>query len=52
MSRPFERLAVIGLGLLGGSLGLAARARGLVGHVVGASRSPETLEAALHPRSP
>jgi prephenate dehydrogenase len=47
MSRPFERLAVIGLGLLGGSLGLAARARGLVGHVVGASRSPETLEAAL-----
>jgi prephenate dehydrogenase len=47
MSRPFERLAVVGLGLLGGSLGLAARARGLVGHVVGASRSPETLEAAL-----
>lgn len=47
MSRPFERLAVVGLGLLGGSLGLAARARGLVRHVAGASRSPETLEAAL-----
>ena len=47
MSRPFERLAVVGLGLLGGSLGLAARARGLVAHVAGASRSAETLEAAL-----
>jgi prephenate dehydrogenase len=47
MSKPIERLAVIGLGLLGGSLGLAARARGLVAHVAGASRSAETLEAAL-----
>jgi cyclohexadieny/prephenate dehydrogenase len=47
MSRPFERLAVIGLGLLGGSLGLAARSRGLVAHVTGASRSAETLETAL-----
>lgn len=46
MSRPFEHLAVVGLGLLGGSLGLAARARGVVGRVTGASRSPETLELA------
>lgn len=47
MSRPFERLAVVGLGLLGGSLGLAARSRGLAAHVAGASRSAEALETAL-----
>jgi prephenate dehydrogenase len=42
----FERLAVIGLGLLGGSVALAARERGLVGRVVGAGRRREPLEAA------
>ena len=38
MSRVFERIAVVGLGLLGGSVGLAARARGAAGYVVGATR--------------
>jgi prephenate dehydrogenase len=41
-----ERLAVLGLGLLGGSLGLAARARGVARRVVGASRGRETLALA------
>ena len=37
MSQPplFERLAVIGLGLVGGSVALGARARGLAGEVRG-----------------
>jgi cyclohexadieny/prephenate dehydrogenase len=41
-----ERLAILGLGLLGGSVGLAARARGVARSVVGASRSRETLARA------
>jgi prephenate dehydrogenase len=40
-------IAVIGVGLMGGSLGLAARERAGVGEVRGYSRSKETLELAL-----
>jgi prephenate dehydrogenase len=43
---PFERLAVLGLGLLGGSLAMAARGRGLAKHVVGAGRRLGPLEFA------
>jgi len=43
----FERITVIGLGLLGGSVGLAARARGVAGRVIGSGRSRESLAAAL-----
>jgi len=43
----FERLAVLGLGLLGGSVALAAKARGVATRVAGATRSPEALAAAL-----
>ena len=43
----FERIAVVGLGLLGGSLALAARERGLVASAVGATRSPEARRLAL-----
>jgi prephenate dehydrogenase len=42
-----ERLAVIGVGLIGGSLARALRAAGAVGEVVGCGRSKENLEAAL-----
>jgi prephenate dehydrogenase len=42
-----ERLAVIGLGLLGGSLCAAARARGAARRVVGVARLRETAAAAL-----
>ena len=48
MSRPaFDKLAVVGLGLLGGSVAAAARARGLVRTVVGAARRPAPLKWAL-----
>ncbi len=40
------RVAVLGVGLIGGSIGLAARRR-LAAEVVGSSRTPATLERAL-----
>lgn len=42
-----ERLAIIGVGLIGGSLALALRAAGRVGEVVGCGRSRANLERAL-----
>jgi len=42
----FGRVAVLGLGLLGGSVALAAKARGVAKQVAGATRSPEALAAA------
>ena len=47
MSPLFSRLAVLGLGLLGGSVAAAARARGVAGTVVGSARRRAPLEAAL-----
>ena len=48
MSAPdLGRLAVVGLGLLGGSVALAARRRGVAGEVVGATRSAEARKTAL-----
>ncbi|TAK46012.1 MAG: prephenate dehydrogenase/arogenate dehydrogenase family protein [Betaproteobacteria bacterium] len=44
---PFERLAVIGVGLIGGSFALALRSAGLARQVIGAGRSPGNLELAL-----
>jgi cyclohexadieny/prephenate dehydrogenase len=43
----FERVAVVGLGLLGGSVAGAARERGVAKRVVGVSRGRETAAAAL-----
>jgi prephenate dehydrogenase len=43
----FERVAVIGVGLIGGSFALALKAAGICGHVVGAGRSAENVRAAL-----
>jgi cyclohexadieny/prephenate dehydrogenase len=43
----FRRMALIGVGLIGASLGLAARRQGLVGEIVGCARKAETREAAL-----
>ena len=42
----FERVAVVGIGLLGGSVALAAKARGVAGEVVGITRREETARAA------
>jgi len=47
MSAPiFPRLALIGVGLIGGSITLAARRGGVAGHIAVASRTPETLARA------
>ena len=43
---PLGRLAVIGVGQIGGSVALAARATGAAGEVVGFARSAETLQRA------
>jgi prephenate dehydrogenase len=42
----FERMVIAGVGLIGGSLGLAARGRSLVGEVVGYGRGEENLQIA------
>jgi prephenate dehydrogenase len=47
MAAPLQRVAVIGLGLLGGSVALAARARAVAREVVGATRSAEARAEAL-----
>lgn len=39
-------MAIIGVGLIGGSIGLAIRSRGLASRVVGVGRNPRTLEQA------
>jgi prephenate dehydrogenase len=44
---PPHRLAVLGLGQMGGSLALAGRAAGLWAEVVGFGRRPESLQRAL-----
>jgi len=43
----FQRMAVAGVGLIGGSLALAARAVGLCAEVVGIGRRPERLARAV-----
>jgi prephenate dehydrogenase len=43
----FERAAIAGVGLIGGSLALAARAAGLIGEAVGIGRSEANLRTAL-----
>lgn len=47
MSKKYERIAIIGVGLLGGSLGLALKARGLCDSIVGIGRRQSTLDKAL-----
>jgi prephenate dehydrogenase len=42
----FERMTVAGVGLIGGSLALAAKRAGLVGHVVGLGRGEANLKLA------
>lgn len=45
--KEYERVVIVGVGLLGGSIGLALRERELAGSVIGVSRSAATLEAAM-----
>jgi len=44
---PFERLAILGLGLLGGSVAMAAREHGLARRIAGAGRRRGPLDLAL-----
>ena len=41
------RLCIVGLGLMGGAVGLAARRKGVAGRVIGVADSRETIEKAL-----
>ncbi len=43
----FNRAVIVGVGLLGGSVGLALRARGMARHIVGWGRRAESLHEAL-----
>ena len=43
----FNRVVIVGVGLLGGSLGLALKQRGLASKVIGVGRSDGALEKAL-----
>lgn len=43
----FPRLAIIGVGLIGGSLARAARAAGVVGEIVGSGRDERELQRAV-----
>lgn len=44
----FERVCIIGVGLLGGSIGLALHRKRLAKHVVGVGRTISRLDAAIH----
>ena len=46
MSRIYDRVALIGLGLIASSMAHAMRAEGLAGEIVGTARSPETRAVA------
>ena len=46
-SGDFDVIAIIGVGLIGGSLGMAARQRGLVGRVIGVGRNERRLSRAV-----
>lgn len=46
MGRVYDRVALIGLGLIAGSMSLAMREGGLAGEIVGYARSPETRATA------
>jgi len=47
VSPVFERVAVVGLGLLGGSVALAAKRRGVAARVIGSTRREDARERAL-----
>lgn len=47
MAAIYERMAIIGIGLIGGSVALAARKRGLAQEIIGCARSENTRRLAL-----
>ena len=47
MSLLFKQMTIVGVGLIGGSLGMICKQQGLVGTVVGAGRRVENLKKAI-----
>ena len=45
--KMFDRIALIGIGLIGSSISHAARRAGLAGSIVGSARTPATVETAM-----
>lgn len=45
---PYDSIAIVGVGLIGGSVGLAARRRGVAREVVGIGRRTESLQVAAN----
>lgn len=45
--RPLGRVTILGVGLIGGSIGLALRARGVASEVLGVGRNPDSLAEAV-----
>ena len=45
--KHWDTVAIIGVGLIGGSIGLALRERKLAGTVIGIGRRPESLQKAV-----
>jgi prephenate dehydrogenase len=44
----FDQITIIGVGLIGGSIGLAAKTRGIARSIVGVGREMENLSRAIH----
>lgn len=52
MPKPlFKKVAIIGVGLIGGSLGMAIKKRNLAGLVIGVARKDRTLEEAFRKKA-
>lgn len=49
--RQFDKICIVGVGLIGGSIGLAIKKRGLAGVVIGVFRHKKTLKKALKARA-
>jgi len=47
MKQLFKKITIIGLGLIGGSIGLALKRAGSTAQLIGAARSQKTLDVAL-----
>src|SRR5437660_5833142 len=45
--QPWDVVAIVGMGMVGGSMGMALRARGLARRVIGVARRAETVEQAV-----
>ena len=43
----FQRITLVGVGLLGGSIGLAAKQRSVAGRIIGYVRRAESVEECL-----